>query len=191
VGRPRDPAVKVRNEEIYARWYSGESVQELAVRYDRKPVVISRIIARQHPEGDEYRDRSLHRGYLQRLLSEVHDLYQHPGYKMAPTGSPAHGPDGEPAEDTNVKIQAGELELKILESLRKLDARDKVQPKIMTVQFDVARQKMAEDLAAKRAELEDLARRAVLPPTVPGEVIRELPPSNGSGGGQRQEEDGG
>jgi len=161
----------------------------LAERHGISRQVVGRVIASYHPELEEDTDRSLYRGCLWRLFDEVREVYASPGYKMSPTGRPAVGPDDEPAEDVMAKIEAAKLQLQVLESLRKLDARDKVQPKVMTVQFDVARQKMAEDLAAKRAEMEDLARRAVLPPTVPGEVIAEL--EAGGGEDQQRGKDGG
>jgi cytochrome c553 len=112
---------------------------------------------------------------LWRLFDEVKDLYDAPGFKMSPTGRPAEDPNGDPAEDTNVKLQAAELELKVLESLRKLDARDRPQRTHVTV--DVARQQadaalaaVAAKIDADRREMERLRRAAV----IPGEVVREL-----------------
>jgi len=189
VAKTRDPEKVKRNDMMFAQWRRGASITSVAAENGIARQVAARIIASYHPEDDEDTDRALFRGELWRLHDEVAEIFHNPGYKMAPTGSPAHGPDGEPAEDTNVKVQAGELRLKVLDRLLKVDARDRVQPKIMTVQFDVARQKMAEDLAVKRAELEYLARRAVLPPTVPGEVIAEL--EAGGGEDQQRGKDGG
>jgi hypothetical protein len=186
VPRRKDPEIAVRNEVIYAKWRSGQSLVSLGQEYQRAPQVIGRIVASFHPEEDEDDDRSLFRGYLWRLFDEVKDLYQNPGFKMAPTGRVAEGPDGEAAEDTNVKLQAAELELKVLESLRKLDARDKQAKKPMETQMAEAsmwsairaeeQRKATED--AKRAadirRLEELTRKAGV---IPGEVVRELPPS--------------
>ena len=177
MAKPRSAAVAVRNEQIYALWRRGDSLTSLAGQFRISPQRVGQVVSSFHPEGDEDGDRSLYRGYLWRLFDEVKDLYGSPGYKMSPTGAPAKGPDGEPAEDTNVKLQAAELELKILESLRKLDARDR--PQRSHVTHELAQQQATEALAAvaaqrdaERREMEALRRNAGV---VPGEVIRELP----------------
>ena len=179
VAKPRSAAVAVRNEQIYALWRRGDSLNSLAEQYKISPQRVGQVVASYHPEEEEDSDRSLYRGYLWRLFDEVKDLYAVPGFKLAPTGAPARGPDGEPAEDTNVKLQAAELELKILESLRKLDARDR--PQRSHVTHELAQQQATEALAAvaaqrdaERREMEALRRNAGV---VPGEVIRELPPA--------------
>ena len=160
-------------------WRRGDSLSSLAEQFRISPQRVGQVVSSFHPEGDEDGDRSLYRGYLWRLFDEVKDLYSVPGFKMSPTGAPARGPDGEPAEDTNVKLQAAELELKILESLRKLDARDR--PQRSHVTHELAQQQATEALAAvaaqrdaERREMEALRRNAGV---VPGEVIRELPPA--------------
>jgi len=177
VARTRSPEVTKRNDEIYARWLRGATLTSLAGEYGITRQVIGRLVAERHPEEDEDLDRSVYRGYLWRLFDEVKDLYDSPGWKMSPNGGTAHGPDGEPAVDTNVKLQAAELELKVLESLRKLDARDKAQPKQLQVVHEIANSQAMADIATKRRELEELARRAGQPTVVPGEVVRELPPA--------------
>lgn len=175
---PRTPSAEIarRNLQIYVEWRDGTSLSSLALKYERSQQQIGRIVAAQHPEDDEDTDRSLYRGYLWRLFEEVRDLYQAPGWKMSPTGRPAEDPDGEPAEDTNVKLQAAELELKVLESLRKLDARDKPQQQNLKITHEVAEQQARASIDAIRAkraaELEELARAGV----VRGEVIREIEP---------------
>ena len=160
-------------------WRDGASLVAIAREVGVTPQRCGQVVASFHPEtDDEDSDRSLYRGYLWRLFDEVKELYVAPGFKMSPNGNPANGPDGEPAEDTNVKLQAAELELKILESLRKLDARDR--PQRSHVTHELAQQQASEALAAvaaqrdaERREMETLRRNAGV---VPGEVIRELPP---------------
>ena len=178
MARTRNPEIQKRNDEIYARWLRGATLASLAADYGITRQVIGRLVAERHPEEDEDLDRSVYRGYLWRLFDEVKVLYDSPGYKMSPTGKTAEGPDGEPAEDTNVKLQAAELELKVLESLRKLDSRDKPQRTLMRV--DIARQEAdtwLADMRVKREaelrEMEALRRRAAV---IPGEVLAELPP---------------
>ena len=163
---------------IFSEWQRGKTLTALGEEYGISRQVVGRIVAERHPEEDEDLDRSVYRGYLWRLFDEVKDLYDSPGFKMSPTGRPAEDPNGDPAEDTGVKLQAAELELKVLESLRKLDARDRPQRTHVTV--DVARQQADAALAAitakinaDRAEMERLRRQAAV---VPGEVVRELPP---------------
>ena len=145
----------------------------LGEKYGISRQVVGRLVAARHPEGDEDLDRSIYRGYLWRLFDEVKDLYDNPGYKMSPTGRPAEDPNGDPAEDTNVKLQAAELELKVLESLRKLDARDRPQRSVVTV--EAAQQQASTflaEMAAKRQaelrEMEQLRKGGV----IPGQVER-------------------
>jgi hypothetical protein len=187
MARPASPAVAARNHEIYSLWERGSSLVELGRQFKITPQRAGQIVAAFHPEDDEDIDRSLYRGYLWRLFEEVRDLYRAPGYKMSPTGRPAQDPDGDPAEDTNVKLQAAELELKIIESLRKMDARDRPQRRQVTWEMGEAARAAAEDLEQRRAardreiaedqrrkrELEVLARQAGQQ-VVPGEVVREI-----------------
>jgi hypothetical protein len=182
MARPKSSVVAARDHEIFALWRQGQSLQELAEQFNISPRRVGQVVAAQHPEEEEDDDRSLYRGYLWRLFEEVRVLYRTPGLKMAPTGRPALDPDGEPAEDTNVKLQAAELELKILESLRKLDARDKPQKSHVT--HELAQQQAdtwLADVRVKREaevrEMEALRRKAEIPGNVtPGQVVRELPP---------------
>lgn len=174
MARTRSPEVAKRNEEIFALWQRGASLASLGARYGISRQVVGRVVASFHPEDDEDTDRSVYRGYLWRLFDEVRDVYANPGFKMSPTGRPAVGPDDEPAEDVMCKLEAAKLQLAVLESLRKLDARDRVQPKVMTVQFDVAHQAMQADLEAKRRELEEARRALPAPPVVAGEVVTEV-----------------
>ncbi len=174
---PRTPsqAIAVRNDRIYSLWRDGASLVAIAKEVGVTPQRCGQVVASFHPESDdEDGDRSLFRGYLWRLFDEVKVLYAAPGYKMSPNGGTAKGPDGEPAEDTNVKLQAAELELKILESLRKLDARDR--PQRSHVTHELAQQQATEALAAvaaqrdaERREMEALRRNAGI---VPGEILR-------------------
>lgn len=178
MGRTRSPAITKRNDEIFAQWQRGKTLTALGEQYGISRQVVGRIVAERHPEEDEDLDRSVYRGYLWRLFDEVKELFDAPGYKMSPTGKPAEDPFGDPAEDTNVKLQAAELELKVLESLRKLDARDR--PQKTHVTHEVAQQQATAFLAEVRAKIaadnrekERLRRQAA---AVPGEVLRELPP---------------
>ena len=177
MARTRSPAIQKRNDAIYAQWVRGASLTSLAAEYGISRQVVGRLVAERHPEEDEDLERATYRGYLWRLFDEVKELFDAPGFKMSPTGRPAEDPNGDPAEDTNVKLQAAELELKVLESLRKLDARDR--PQRTHVTHDVAQQQASaflaevrEKIAADNQEKEALRRRAAV---VPGEVVRELP----------------
>ena len=188
MARTKSPAVAKRNDVIFSEWRRGATLTGLAERHGISRQVVGRVIASFHPELEEDTDRSLYRGCLWRLFDEVRDVYASPGYKMSPTGRPALGPDDEPAEDVMAKLEAAKLQLMVLESLRKLDARDRVQPKVMTVQFDLAHQQMQADLEAKRRELEEARRSALQPPVVRGEVVTELPSSGLSGQASSEEE---
>ena len=182
MSRTPSPAITKRNDTIFAEWQRGATLTALGEKYGISRQVIGRVVAARNPEEDEDLDRSVYRGYLWRLFDEVKDLYDAPGWKMSPNGGTAHGPDGEPAEDTNVKLQAAELELKVLESLRKLDARDRPQAKHLQITHELADQQKNAALAeakarmelsaADRRELEALRQKAG--PVIPGEVVREL-----------------
>ena len=179
MSRTPSPAITKRNDTIFAEWQRGATLTALGEKYGISRQVIGRVVAARNPEEDEDLDRSVYRGYLWRLFDEVKDLYDAPGWKMSPNGGAAYGPDGEPAEDTNVKLQAAELELKVLESLRKLDARDRPQKRNLTIEIPEAqRQAQAaiadaraqmELRAAERRELEELRKRNGV---IPGQVER-------------------
>ena len=182
MARPKNPALVVRNEQIYAEWRGGWSLSRLAEKYSRTPQVIGRIVAAFHPDLDDDDDRALHRGRLETLYEEVQAVVDAPGWKVTAVGRIAEDVDGNPLADVGAKIEALKLKLMVLESTRKLDARDKPQRSLVTV--DVAKQKADAHLTAIRAkieadnrELEALRRRVSV---VPGEVIgRELEPGAG------------
>ena len=179
MARTRSPEIQKRNDAIYGRWLRGATLTSLAAEYGISRQVVGRLVAERHPEEDEDLERATYRGYLWRLFDEVKDLYDAPGFKMSPTGKPAEDPNGDPAEDTNVKLQAAELELKVLESLRKLDARDRPQKTHLTVdvarqQADTALAEVAAKIAENNREMERLRRQAAA--AIPGQVVRELPP---------------
>ena len=179
MARPKSAAVAVRNDQIYAMFKRGASLADLAAEFKITPPRVGQVVAAFHPEGQEDDDRALFRGCLWRLYDEVEGMIAEPGYKLSPQGGPARGPDGEPALDMNTRIQAGELQLKVITELRKLDSRDRPQKSHVT--HELAQQQASEALAAvaaqrdaERREMEALRRNAGV---VPGEVIRELPPA--------------
>jgi hypothetical protein len=173
VARPKSAAVAVRNEQIYSLWRGGKSLSWLAEKYQRTPQQIGRIVAAFHPDLEDDDDRALHRGRLETLYEEVQAVVDAPGWKLAPNGRLACDDNDEPLVDTGAKIEALKLKLMVLESTRKLDARDKPQRSHVTV--DVARQEAASFLAEVRAKIaadnlekERLRRAAV----IPGQVER-------------------
>jgi len=175
VARTRSPAVAKRNDIIFAEWRRGATLTGLAEKHGISRQVVGRIVASFHPELEEDTDRALYRGELWRLYDEVGDVFRNPGWKMAPNGHVAEGPDGEPAFDVNAKIQAGDLRLKVLTELRRLDGRDKQVVKAMD--RPTAEAAMWEAIHAERRRLEDLAKAAAgASKVVPGEVLAELPP---------------
>lgn len=177
--RTRNPDIVKRNDRIYAEWLGGVSLTELGVRYTLARQVVGRIVASYHPEEEEDGDRSLYRGYMWRLYDEVQHIGDNPGWKMRPDGRPAEGPEGEVALDTQVQVQAKELQLKIIRELRLLDGRDRPVRKDINWTVDVAAQASAADIAARRRELLEAG-------AIPGEVVRELPP-----GGEKEQQRGG
>ena len=178
VARPRNPALAVRNDQIYAEWRGGHSLAQLAEKYSRTPQQIGRIVAAFHPDLEEDDDRALHRGRLETLYEEVQAVVNAPGWKVTAVGRVAEDPEGNPLEDIGSKIEALKLKLMVLESTRKLDARDKPQRSHIT--HDIAQQQAdtwLADMRAKREaelrELEAYRRQGV----IPGQVVRELPPA--------------
>lgn len=163
---------------IYAKWRSGRSLASLAEEYKRAPQVIGRIIAARHPDLEDDDDRALHRGRLETLYEEVQAVVDAPGWKLAPNGRLACDDNDEPLIDTGARIEALKLKLMVLESARKLDARDKPQRSQVTV--EVAQQQASTFLAEVRAKIaadnqeKETLRRQVA--VIPGEVLAELPP---------------
>lgn len=169
MARPKNPALAVRNEQIYALWKSGWSLAKLAEKYQRTPQVIGRIVAAFHPDLDDDDDRALHRGRLESLYEEVQAVVNSPGVKLAPNGRPACDEDGIPLLDTSAKIEALKLKLLVLESARKLDARDKPQVKKFQVEHSEAEQKMWAEIAAERRKMGQAGRAGQV---IPGQVER-------------------
>lgn len=196
MAKTRDPAKQARNDVIYAEWLAGASLTDLGVRHHLARQVVTRIVQRRYPQGGEDDDRALFRGYMWRLYDEVQELAEAPGWKMSPQGGVSYGPDGEPALDTNVQVQAKELQLKIIRELRLLEGSDRQQTQRQKAE-EAARAEaqahlaaMADAIAARNAEVEarhrrelEEARRPALPPVVPGEVVRELRPDQQRGEG--------
>lgn len=178
MARPKNPALAVRNEQIYAEWRSGWSLTRLAEKYKRTPQQIGRVVAVFHPDLGDDDDRALHRGRLETLYEEVQAVADAPGWKITAVGRVAEDEDGNPLIDIGAKIEALKLKLMVLESTRKLDARDKPQRTI--VRHDIADQERAEAMAAitakRETELRELeaARRQLA--AIPGEIVKELPP---------------
>jgi hypothetical protein len=175
VPRTRSPEIQKRNDEIYSLWLRGASLTALAAENGIARQVVGRIVASYHPEEGEDDDRALYRGYMWRLYDEVQLIGDSPGWKMRPDGNPAYGPDDEVALDTNVQVQAKELQLKILRELRILDARDKHVAKEVRYSLEVADQARLDDIARRKAEMEQLSRQAgAVPEIIQGEI--EPPP---------------
>ena len=175
MARPKNPALAVRNDQVYSLWRSGKSLAWLAEKYERTPQQIGRIVASYHPELEEDTDRALYRGRLETLYEEVQSVADAPGVKLAPNGRPACDEDGIPLEDTGAKIEALKLKLLVLESARKLDARDKPQVKKFQFERSEAEQKMWAEIAAERHKIAQSGQ----PPVIPGQVVRELDPGTG------------
>jgi len=119
----------------------------------------------------------------------VQEVIRNPGYMMAPSGKPATDQNGEPVLNTGTKIEAARTQLAVLESMRKLDGRDKPVRRIHQVEHSVAEQQAAASLAELRAQKEaedrkratDIARWERLK-LIQGEVERpELPPAAAEG----------
>jgi hypothetical protein len=149
---------------IYAKWKSGQSLASLAEEYERAPQVIGRIVAERHPDLEDDTDRALHRGRLEGLYEEVQSLIENPGWKLAPNGRLAEDGDGKPLYDTGAKIEALKLKLLVLESARKLDARDRPQKRNLTIDIPEAQRQMQEHLTELRAQkaADDAKREAEL-----------------------------
>lgn len=179
MSRTRSPAVAKRNDVIFAEWRRGATLTGLAEKHGISRQVVGRVIASFHPELEEDTDRALYRGEMWRLYDEMGEVFASPGWKMSPTGHVAEGPDGEPAVDVDAKIKAGDLRLKVLTELRKLDGRDKQAAKAMD--RPTAEAAMWEAIHAERRRLEDLVKAAAGDPrVVPGEIVRELEPGTTS-----------
>ena len=181
----RTAAVSLRNDQIYAEWIRKPDLPALAEKHGVTPQRIGQIIASYNPDLETEHERALLKGGLWNLVHEIQGVIEAPGFKLAPNGHLATDDDGEPVPDTMAKIEAIKVKKDVYKNLAQLVGAEKVQPKQLTVQFDVAHQQMQKDLEDKRRELEDARRAALQPPVVPGEVVSrgELP----SGGAQDQQ----
>jgi hypothetical protein len=153
VARTKSPAIAKRNETIYAEWRRGASLTGLGAKHGISRQVIARIVASFHPELEEGEDRALYRGEMWRLYDEVEQIAREPGYKMSPNGAPVRNPDGEPAADTGIALQARDLQLKIVSEMRRMDGRDRPSQRQVHVEFSVAEQQAQADIARREAEM--------------------------------------
>ena len=163
---PRQPSAEIaaRNDQIYALWRDGASLKDLAEQFSRTPQMIGRILAACHPDLDEDDDRALHRGRLENLYQDVQEIIRAPGYMCGPNGKIVRDEDNAPVVNIGAKIEAARTQLAVLESMRKLDGRDKPTKRQVTYEFSVAEQQMMQDIEARRK-------------TIKAEVLRELPPA--------------
>lgn len=178
MARTRSPAVAKRNETIYSQWRRGASLTALGAEHGISRQVVARIVASFHPELEDSEDRALYRGVLWRLFDEVEAIAQAPGYKMSPNGAAAKLPDGSPATDTGVALQARELQAKIVTEMRKMDGVDRPSQKQVHVEYSIAEQAAQADIARREAELNrklkliqghaEPAERPELPPAAEG-----------------------
>lgn len=175
---PRQPSAEIalRNRQIYSEWKEGRSLAWLAEKYDRTPQQMGRVVAGFHPELEDDDARAIHRGRLEALYEEVSAVAADPGWKLTASGKVALDDNDEPVIDINARIEALKLKLMVLESERKLDARDRPQQKQLQITHELATSQAAIDIARRRAEMEAMARRAGQS-AVQGEVLRELPPA--------------
>ena len=168
-----------RDEKIYALFLQKESPAKIAERFGVTPRRVLQILASFHPEAEEDTDRAVHRARLELLYEEVQSMLMAPGYKLAPNGRLAADDDGEPIVDVGIKVEVAKVQLQVLESMRKLDARDKPQNVRHSHEFYAGEAKealaaVAAQRDAERREMEALRRNAGV---VPGEVLKELPPA--------------
>jgi hypothetical protein len=179
VPRQPSPEVAARNEQIYALWHDGASLRELAEQFDRTPQMIGRILAAFHPDLDEDDDRALHRGRLESLYQDVQEIIRSPGYMCGPNGKIVRDEDNEPLVNTGARIEAARTQLAVLESMRKLDARDKPSRRVVQLEHSIAEQAALADIARRRAELEGQLR--VIQGSAEPVEPRALPPAAAEG----------
>ena len=176
-----------RDDEIYARWKTGRyTLADLGEMYGRSPQRIGQILATRHPEHEDETSRSLHRGRLEVLITEIQQVIEEPGYKMAPNGRMAEDDEGNPLVDISARTEAFKVLLVALDSARKLDGLDKPVKRSLTIEVPEAQRQADAAIAAARAKMEisgaerkELeAYRQRFGGVIPGEVIaRELPPA--------------
>lgn len=181
--RGKRPDLALRNAQIYEEWVRKPDLPALAAKYGITPQRVGQVVAAYHPDLETEHERALLKGGLWNLVREIQEVIDQPGYKLAPNGHLATDDDGEPVADTMARIEAIKVKGTAYKQLAQLVGAEKQQPKVMTVQFDLAHQQMQRDLEDKRRELEE-ARRAVPPPVVQGEVLPPSPPSGENGSGE-------
>jgi hypothetical protein len=181
--------IAAKDAQVYAKWRTGRyTLADVAEEYDLSMEQVGEILTKRHPAfADEEMGRSVLRSRIELLMVAIQQVIENPGWKMSPNGGPAYGPDGEPAVDTNAKIEAMRLQLAAYERAAKLDGGDRPSKRQVTWEMGEAARAAAEDLEQRRAardreiaedqkrkrELEVLARQAGQP-VVQGEVVREI-----------------
>lgn len=178
-----------RDEQIYAMFLQKETPPKIAQHFGISTRRVLQILAAFHPEAEEDTDRAVHRARLELLYEEVQSMLVAPGYKMAPNGRLAEDGEGNLIADIGTKAEVAKVQLQVLESMRRLDARDKPQQQNVRHTHEVAQQESAAAIAREKAEAEqarlDRAEREELlalrrrVSVVPGEVVRELPAGGG------------
>ncbi len=175
MARPKSPAVAARDDEIYARWKTGRyTLADLGEMYGRSPQRIGQILATRHPEHEDETSRSLHRGRLEVLITEIQQVIEEPGVKLAPNGRVAEDDEGNPVVDISARIEAMKVLLVALDSARKLDGLDKPVKRVLQWERSEAEQRMWAAIELERQRMAEAGRQ---PPAVRGEVVRELPPA--------------
>ena len=210
-GTPAEPTVKgcvtgvkdrsksERNRRVCLLRRSGFTYSQIAQMEGVSRPRVAQIVKEYNVEIGEDEGRAEIASALEFAEQKCVELINQPGWKMRPDGRPAEGPDGEPAPDNGIAIEALKTLVLVEDKRSRLFAWDKQVKRDHQQPHDEARQAMLAALAAERVrmeerrlgaaereELEAYRRRSALPPPVRGEVVREPGPEQ-----QRGEEGGG
>jgi hypothetical protein len=141
---------------MYQMWSTGKSIQTVADTFNisrqRAQQVISRHV--QEAVGTDDESRNLQRAQLEALGNEMlRYVYVPPPPSYDVKGNMLIDENGDPVRDIAANIKAGELYLKVSESIRKMDALDK--PRRKQLDEDVA-------MAQVKAYLNNLPKADVI-----------------------------
>lgn len=178
--------IHAKDREVYAAWKSGRyTLADVADLYDLTAEDVTRIVTARHPEQeDEKTGRAVLRSRIELLTIAIQEVIENPGYKLAPNGRVATDEDGNPLVDVTTRVEAIKVQLNALKNLGVLNGDEK--PQRTHVAHEIADRQRQEAFAAiaaqREAELREIAelrQAAGRQPVVPGQVVRELPATQG------------
>lgn len=174
MARTKDISNGERDRRICMLRRNGFTYSEIGQMESLSRVRVGQIVKEADGELPEDDTRAEIASLLEFAERKVVELINDPGYMLGPNGRLATDDDGNPVANKQLINESVKTLVVIAEKRSKLFGTDKGNTKTLLLTTEADQQRLA-DIALKRAEMQELARRAGRQ-AVPGEVIaRELP----------------